>query len=157
MPALQRLPPRYGALALRSKKPQRDGDLARIHILAKELGLSRGDYEAVLWEQARVESSKNLDEHQRRALINHLESLIGRHAKVEGAPPRNMERPQLRKIAALLADLGKSWAYAAGIANKLHGKNQLDWCGDIELRGVITALVLQKQRAQKAKREATAK
>jgi hypothetical protein len=101
----------------------------------------------VLYAQARVDSARDLDAHGRRQVIDHLESLLARGRKIDGTPPRNMSRPLVRKIAAQLAASGKSWHYATGIARKMFGKANLDWCTDDELHRIVAALVIHATRA----------
>jgi hypothetical protein len=127
--------------------PQRNRELARIHLLAKQLGLTREQYEAVLWaQQAGCDSAADLDEHGRRKVIEQLEARLAAGRTVEGTPPRNMDRPLMRKIRAQLAEGGKPWAYAAGTAKKLCGKSNLDWCSDDELSRVVAALAISAKR-----------
>lgn len=133
---------------MKRRLPQRNRELARIHMLANQLGLARDQYEAVLWtQQAGCESAADLDEHGRRRVIEQLERQIADRRSVEGTPPRNMDRPMMRKIRAQLAEAGLPWAYAAGVARKTcGGKTNLDWCSDEELRRVVAALALSAKR-----------
>jgi len=59
-----------------NQKPhqRRSTDLAMIHIAKKELGLDDDTYRAVLWQVARVESSKDLDHAGRAALLDHFKA-----------------------------------------------------------------------------------
>lgn len=129
----------------RKLKPEHRG-LARIHCLAKELGLDRDQYEAVLWTVGRVHSSKELDAHGRKLVIDHLQSHVNartRRASLYPSRPHNADtekRAELKKIEALLADADKPWAYALGIAERMYGKERLEFCSNAQLAGVISAL-----------------
>jgi hypothetical protein len=123
---------------------QRKRDLGRIHILAGQLKLDRETYEVMLWAQARVRSSADLDDHGRRAVIAHLESLISKRPKSAYPDrPRNADlasRREMKKIEALLADAGLPWAYGIGLARRMYNKQRLEFCHPGELGGIIAAL-----------------
>lgn len=55
-------------------------------------------------------------------------------------------RLQGRKIQALLCDSGLGWAYADGIARRMHGRERVEWCSPDELRGIIAALTYRSRR-----------
>lgn len=125
----------------------RSRELARIHILAADLGLDRGAYEDMLWTVARVDSAGKLDAGGRRAVIVHLERLKGRRASPEGTAPNSLgERPLLQKIRAQLADAGRPWGYAAALAERLAGKERLEFCSDAELGKIVAALAIDQKR-----------
>lgn len=125
----------------------RSRELARIHILAAELGLDRASYEAILWTVARVESAAALDEAGRRKVVAHLVRLRGESPRPEGTAPRTLsERPLLRKIGAQLSDAGRSWAYAAALAGRITHKERLEFCSDAELGKIVAALAIDQKR-----------
>ncbi|EBZ4058580.1 DUF1018 domain-containing protein [Salmonella enterica] len=47
----------------------------------------------------------------------------------------------LSKIEALLADAGRSWAYAEGLAAHMYKQHVIEWLSDEQLTGVMVALV----------------
>ncbi|ECK3337243.1 regulatory protein GemA [Salmonella enterica] len=47
----------------------------------------------------------------------------------------------LSKIEALLADAGRSWGYAEGLAAHMYKQNVIEWLSDEQLTGVMVALV----------------
>ncbi|MDP3427013.1 MAG: DUF1018 domain-containing protein, partial [Humidesulfovibrio sp.] len=61
--------------------------------------------------------------------------------------------PLLSKIGALLADSGRPWAYAAGMAQRMYQVERLEWAKPEQLRGIVAALTKDAQR--RAKREAS--
>jgi hypothetical protein len=131
------------AKAKARKKPDaRQKDLARIHILAGQLGLDRESYENVLWANGRVESSKDLDEHGRRQVIAHLESRLPASQRYKGRPNNidSLQRQELKKIEALLADAGRPWAYAVHLARTMYKREALEFCSVPQLVGILTAL-----------------
>lgn len=125
-------------------KNTRTRQLARIHVLAKELGLDRAAYEAVLWTVAGVQSAAELDDHGRRSVIQHLVSRLGHHGhqrRVAGRQPSSTpQRPLLRKIAAQLKAADRPWEYALALARRLAGKDRLEFCTDAELGKIVAAL-----------------
>lgn len=127
------------------KPAPRHRDLARIHILKKDLGLDDDQYRVVLWTVARVESSKDLDSHGRREVIRHLESHLAARQQRYPERPHNVDtakRRELTKIEALLADAGKPWSYAEGIMRRItfSRKHRLEFCSETELASIIAAL-----------------
>lgn len=133
----------------------RSRELARIHILADELSLSRDAYEDVLWVVARVRSAAKLDDAGRRNVVAHLQRLRGQRPLPEGVAPNSLSsRPLLKKIAAQLSDAGRPWGYANAIAERLAGKSHLEFCSDEELGKVVAALAIDQKRRQRGKARA---
>ncbi|EJE3013651.1 DUF1018 domain-containing protein, partial [Escherichia coli] len=52
----------------------------------------------------------------------------------------------LSKIEALLADTGRSWAYAEGLASHMYKQHVIEWLTDEQLFGVMVALVKDSRR-----------
>ena len=131
-----------------AKRNGRTAELGRIHILAKELGLDRENYENVLYVQARVTSASKLDTHGRLKVIAALEErqqIQKRGVAAYPGRPRNADvdaRRELKKIEALLTDAGLPWTYAIAILNRqTRGKkNRLEFADGSELLAVVAAL-----------------
>lgn len=123
-------------------KPARQRELARIHLLKKELGLDRDQYECVLFTVAKVESAAQLDAHGRQAVIRQLQSRLPKRAPHRGKPGNSdsADRRALKKIEALLTDASLPWSYASSIARRMYGKLRLEFCSAEELAGVVAAL-----------------
>jgi len=148
---------------MRVDADQRRKDLAVIHLAAKALGLDRETYEQMLFTLARVKSAADLNFEGRRAVIEHLRA---RGFKPSPRPspggrgghpgrPANMDNPDrgpsLRKIEALLADAGRPWAYADGMARKMFHVEKIAWCEADQLHSIIGALMIdQKRRRDRA-------
>ncbi|HFZ8572304.1 TPA: gp16 family protein [Salmonella enterica subsp. enterica serovar Birkenhead] len=68
--------------------------------------------------------------------------------KGKGRRPKvaNRRKAMLAKIEALLAEGGLSWAYAEGIASRMHGQKVLEWLDDEQLHAVMVALIKQAKR-----------
>ncbi|WP_028008675.1 phage protein GemA/Gp16 family protein [Solimonas flava] len=127
----------------KARKPARNVELGKIHILKAKLGLSDEQYRAMLWANGRVESSAQLDEHGRRKVIAHLQAHVG--ARDRGRRPHNLEaadRRDLRKIEALLADAGRPWEYAEGILRHMTSGRveRIEFADAAQRRALIAAL-----------------
>lgn len=136
--------------------------MARIHVLAKQLGLDRDTYEDLLWCQGRVRSSKDLDAHGRSVVIRHLQMLADKAGLSRRKPqtikaastkaqkknvypgrPHNTDakrRREMTKIEAQLTDAKLPWAYAEAMAKHMYRKERLEFCAPWELAGIVTAL-----------------
>lgn len=73
--------------------------------------------------------------------------------------PRHGRRPSvakthediLKKVEALLADAGRPWDYATGMATRMFQRERLDWLTTEELKKLMQALAVDAKR--RAKRE----
>lgn len=133
------------------KSDPRNRDLGRIHILKKDLGLDDDQYRVVLWTVARVESSKDLDSHGRRQVIEHLEA----HARRAGVArpvrqkPADAKAPLVAKIRALLINApggARDDAYADAIAQRMFGVERFTWCDGTQLYKLVQALLVDQRR-----------
>jgi hypothetical protein len=139
-------------------KDARRRELARIHLLAKALGMDtsdpnpNSDYRSILWATARVHSAGDLDAAGRARVIEHMELCMPAAARSRAyrRRPRNLgsqERgPQLKKIEALLASAGRPWAYAHAMAKRMFGVDDVAFCAPDQLRRVIAALAYDAKR-----------
>lgn len=128
--------------------PQRNRELAKIHIAAKDLGLDDDAYRAMLWTIARVRTAKDLDADGRARVLDHLKA-CGFKARRAGAPHNlaGEERgPQLHKIEALLAAAGRPWEYADGMAQRMFRVDRITFCNPAQLQSIIAALVYDAKR-----------
>lgn len=132
----------------------RNRELGRIHLLAKQLGLTRDQYEAVLWTQARVESAADLDAHGRQVVIQHLQAHADRagipRAKPRQKPARN-KTELVSKVRALLMDATprRDDAYADGMARHMFGVERFTWLEPVQLHKLIAALAIDQRRRQR--------
>lgn len=122
-------------------KPLRTRELAKIHLAAKQLGLDRETYEAMLFTLARVRSAGELDIAGRAKVLAHLQS---RGAKI-GRP--RQEEPVVRKIRALWLSLRDAGLLRDASERALNAfvKRQVGvasptWCSAHQANQVIEAL-----------------
>lgn len=136
----------------------RNRELAQIHIAKKQLALDEETYRAMLWSVARVRSAGELDFTGRKQVLAHLKARgfkTGKPKNPRAGRPSNMDHadrgPSLRKIEALLADAGRAWAYADGMAKKMFHVEKVAWCSTDQLHSIVAALVIdQKRRSRTA-------
>lgn len=105
----------------------RRAELAQIHIAAKQLGIDRDTYEAMLHAVARVRSAGDLDWSGRKRVLEHLRHL-------GWAPGFNKTSPRIRKLLALWAELHNLGAVADRSARSLNvfckrqtGVDRIEW------------------------------
>jgi phage gp16-like protein len=121
-------------------------NLAKIHIAKKELNLDDDIYRDILHTQFKKRSSRDLSDFQCVKLLQHFESLGWKQTAAKqrshGKKPHHMDKSAyLSKIEALLAEAGRSWAYANGMAKHMYKVDNLQFCEQDQLRGIVSALV----------------
>lgn len=128
-------------------RADRNRELARIHCVAKEIGLARDEYEDLLFSLARVRSAADLDDGARRRVIAHLQGLADRYddwAFVERSP--GDRKPLLRKMIVMLRQRGAGKRYAEGIAKRMFGIERLELCAPDQLHKIVAALTYDQRR-----------
>jgi phage gp16-like protein len=135
----------------------RRADLAAIHILKAKAGLDDDCYRNLLAGLTCKSSAKDLDQKERWAVLKELRVLAGETPREPaGETPRRIGRPAttgqtmalVGKIEALLADAGRAWAYADGIAQRMFGKALGD-CDADGLWRVVAALEYDRRRRER--------
>lgn len=124
-------------------------DLATIHIGAKALGMSREDYESMLWSLVRVKSAGELDAHGRRKVISHLKSRGFKPRRKGRSKPAQGRELLVRKVRALLINDpagARPDAYADAMAQRMFGVERFEWATPDQLRKIIQALEVDKRR-----------
>jgi phage gp16-like protein len=123
--------------------------LASIHIGAKQLGLSREDYECMLWSVARVRSSGDLDSAGRKRVIEHLKSRGFKPRRKGRAKPAEGRELMVRKVRALLINHptgAKPDGYADGMAKRMFDVDRFEWLKPDQLHKLIQALEIDRKR-----------
>lgn len=120
---------------------RRARDLAAIHVCVKNLRMDRGTYEAMLMRTCGVRSSADLDQRGRAKVLAELRRLGAPQDPTRGRPANINREPMVRKIEALLAEIGAPWSYADGIAKRMFGVVFVAWVRKpAQLRAIIAAL-----------------
>jgi len=125
----------------------RKRELAMIHIGRAQLGMDEDTYRDMLWTQARVRSSADLDAAGRGKVLAHYRAL-GWRPKRHRHPGRVARdiKALMGKIEALLADMGLAWAYADSIVRRMHGLESVRFATPAQLRDLVAALTYEQQR-----------
>lgn len=103
----------------RTPEEQRKADLARIHILKKDLGLSTEKYRNIIMGLSWSSSSADLTADERQKLIAHLAKMLARKEKKEGSKRSITDYPskaQWGKINSLADDIKWRAGKSAGLA-----------------------------------------
>lgn len=131
--------------------PNRNNQLAMIHIARAQLGLDEETYRSIIrmMSNGRTDSSAELDYAERNKLLDHFRARGWKNSKT--ATPKAAKKtnqPLVNKVGALLADMKLPWSYADGIAKRMYNRDRVQWCEAEELRGVITALIKKRGIAE---------
>jgi phage gp16-like protein len=123
----------------------RRGDLARIHMAKKELGLDDEAYRDLLKGITGKESAANLDARERILVLQAMTRLGAKStAKHQPFPGRPALVPidsagLISKIEAQLAEAKRPWEYAHATARHMFGKDKVQFCEPDELRRIVAA------------------
>lgn len=134
-------------------RDHRNGDLAKIHVAKKQLGMSEEDYRAMLWTQGRVTTSSDLDHTGRQRVLDHLKACGFKPvASVKtGRPKRPTPAPDklklIRRIRAQLISLKNlPDSYADGIARQMFGLEFFEWGTHDQLHSITAALAVEQRK-----------
>lgn len=140
---------------------RRQKELARIHIMKKQLALDTYTYRAMLKGLTGKDSAGQMTETERRFVIAEMEKALNGgkmpsrgKGRFPGHPGKQTpsKDPLMRKIGAILAEEKKPWQYVHGMAKKMFKISLVQWCDTDQLWRIVGALEI--SRARKAKRAA---
>jgi phage gp16-like protein len=120
-------------------------ELAIIHIAKAQCGWTDEEYRHTLKDGFGVSSSKELTSKQADRLIALFQAdgfrIVSRPKRQPSGNPANWDRlPLLKKIGAILADIGKTEAYADGISRRMFKVDAYRWCTPEQLWRIVAAL-----------------
>jgi phage gp16-like protein len=130
--------------------PARARDLKLIHIARKDMAWDENTYRAILERVTGKTSAAALDARERKAVIDDFVRLGWRvkshkgHRR-PGPVPEDRQR-LIWKIGAYLADAGRTWAYADGIARRVCKVDSLRFCTPEQLHKIVAALEYDQRR-----------
>ncbi len=132
----------------------RTRDLKLIHIAKKQMAWDENTYRAILERITGNASAADLNAKQRSAVIDEFVRLgwkIKSHKshRKPGTVPEDRQR-LVWKIGAYLADAGRSWAYADGIARRVCKVESVRFCTPEQLHKIVAALEYDQQRRRNA-------
>lgn len=127
--------------------------LAKIHIAKAQLGLDDDVYRDLLAHTTGLRSCSKMNKTQLENVLLVLKRKGFRDDFVGGLgrmPLHLVEhRPMMNKIAVLLKQVGKTWAYADGMAKKMFEKDKLSLLNGEELHKLLSALQIYANRHEK--------
>ena len=130
---------------------RRNAALGKIHIAKKDLGLDDDTYRALLARVAGVTSAKDLNPRQVSAVLAEFQRLgwqpssNPRAGRARPNPARSRQAV-MGKVEALLAEAGRPWAYADGMAGRMFGVARVEWLDDNQLQRLMQALIIDAGR-----------
>jgi phage gp16-like protein len=132
---------------------RRNIQLSKIHIAKKDLALDDETYRAVLKRVAGVTSAKDLTPVKIAAVLAEFQRLGWEpkpKAKGRDAPKVAADRQKLvGKIEAFMAEAGRSWAYADGMALRMFKVDRVEWLNPQQLGSMVAALTYDAKRHQR--------
>ncbi|NVE91567.1 gp16 family protein [Vreelandella titanicae] len=127
------------------------GKLAQIHIAKAQLGLTDEDYRAILARKAGVSSAKELTNKTVGGVMHEFRRLGFQPKPTQKAgrkapnPPATRQA-EMKKVEALLAEAGRAWAYADGMAKHMFKVDRVDFLDDNQLHKLLQALIIDAKR-----------
>lgn len=144
------------AMSIDRAAARRAKQIAAIHVLArKRLRLDESTYRDLLERVAGVRSAADLDAAGRARVLAELRRLTGEGARqmrnavpAPGAPAHVREEisAMVGKVGAILAESGRSWAYAHGLARRMFKVQRVEWLHGDQLHRLIAALEIDQRR-----------
>ncbi len=146
------------AKAVAASGPRRTASIAKIHIgksqlLAAGILPDEASYRALLKAYGGADSSTRLTDAGIGRVLARMVALGAVFAPPAraGKPPHSLNSRldtalQLKKIAALLADMKLPWGYAAQLARHMYKLDALAFCDSRQLSGIIAALAKRQQK-----------
>jgi phage gp16-like protein len=123
---------------------KRNADLACIHIAAKQIGMDKRHYRALLMERYGRDTAANLDDSQRADLISELVrrgARIGRgNRKEKPADTPMCAREQRAYLDDLLAKAGLTETYVTSMAKRMYQVDSTRWLTAQQLGAIVAAL-----------------
>lgn len=127
--------------------------LTKIQIARRQLGMDDDTYRAMLKRTVGAESSKGLTPRQVGRVLAELERLgFEPTGKAKMPTDRQIAEPPperkalVYKIAALLNDAGRPWAYADAMAKRMFQVDSVEWCEPGQLHSLVAALTYDAKR-----------
>lgn len=128
-----------------------------VHVGRRELALDDDTYRALVTDVSgdpARNSSKDLNNRELQLLVDRMKST---GFKVKGSFGRRPIPPASRetlvgKLEAQLAEAGRTWAYADGLAKRICKVDKVDWCTDEQLHKLIAAMYMDATRHKRKAR-----
>ena len=130
---------------------QRRKLIAKIKIGQQQLGLDDSTYRALLMRVGGQDSCTKLDIHGLEKVLVELAAKGFAPAAKGGAAPKRRDSADamMRKVGALLAELGYHWNYAHAMARGMFKVDRVEWLTDEHLHKLVAALQMHANRKKK--------
>lgn len=129
--------------------PYRNRMIAKIKLAQKQLGIDDDAYRDLLARLTGKRSSTLLTPPELAAVLREMEQqgFCPNKPSHSVKPLRKIEHtPMINKISALLAETGKTWAYADGMARDMFGKDKVNLLNSDEMHRLVAALQIYANR-----------
>ena len=124
--------------------------IAKIKIAQKQLGMDDDVYRELLHRMAGKRSCTELTATELARVLREMERLG--FAPSRPAPERMPLRQARQKIGVLLAQTGKTWAYADGMARNMFGVARVNLLDSNQMHRLTAALQIYANRQQNPKK-----
>lgn len=131
---------------------------AVIHVAKAQVGMSDEEYRDLLGSVG-VESSTKLNNKTFAVVMGHFEQL-GFKTKSKTRSKRKInnlpqgEKAYMKKLEAILLDMGKSWAYVDSIAKSRFKVEKAQWLKLPELKKLVQMMIIWQKRQQRKQKDA---
>lgn len=140
--------------------PERNRLIRLVHVGRRELALDEDIYRALVADIAGNDgrdSSSKLSNKELQLLIDRMKAT---GFKVKGQKRDYGRRPNppasretlMKKLEAQLAEAGRPWAYADGMAKRICKVDKADWCDATQLHKLIAAMYMDAKRHERKAR-----
>lgn len=138
-------------MSFAKRAPSRNRDLAAIHVLKAQAGMTEDEYRTMLQSVTGKTSAKDLTDAERRRVFNYFTRLGVKstaRAKLDrvGADRRRL----LAKIDAQLAAAGRDRTYLASMVKRVAKVDAIEFCDTDGLQKLVAALAIDAQRHGRA-------
>lgn len=137
---------------MKNQDDTRKNMLAKIHIAKKELGLDDDIYRDWLEAVTGLRSCSKMTMAQLEKVLKDAKRMgwQDNHQGVGRMPLHSAEhRPMFNKLAVLLKQVGKKWAYVDGMAKKMFDVERVNMLNADQLHKVVSALQIYVNRQTK--------
>ncbi|WP_449543627.1 gp16 family protein [Enterobacter ludwigii] len=121
-----------------------------IHTGKKSLGWDDDTYRGVLARLTQKHSAKDCTQEELDRVLAYMreQGFSPKPARKHGRRPNvaSTKKAMLGKIEALLAESGRAWTYAEGIANRMFKQTKLEWLTVEQMRALMNALQYDAKR-----------
>ena len=136
---------------MKNQKAARKGMLAKIHIAKVQLGLDDDVYRDLLEMTTGLRSCAKMNKQQLEGVLAVLKQKGFQSQSSIGRMPLHLAeyRPMFDKLAVLLKQVGKTWAYVDGMAKNMFEVEGVSLLNGEQLHRVVAALQIYAHRHAK--------